>query len=56
MMSEHVQGLEKYGVGKWRDISEKLLPRWDDQALRLKAARLLGAQSLARYIGWQGSK
>ena len=50
------QGLEQHGIGKWREISEKFLPRWDDQALRLKAVRLMGSQSLARYIGWKGSK
>lgn len=49
------KGLEKYGVGKWRDISQTFLPRWDDQSLRLKAARMLGSQSLARYVGWKGS-
>ena len=51
-----VQGLEQYGIGKWREISENLLPRWDDQNLRVKASRLMGSQSLARYIGWQGSR
>lgn len=49
-----MQGLEKHGVGKWREISEELLPKWDDQALRVKAARLMGTQSLARYVGWKG--
>lgn len=49
-----MQGLEEYGVGKWREISERYLPKWDDQSLRVKAARLLGSQSLARYVGWKG--
>lgn len=26
-----LQGLEKYGIGKWREISENLLPKYDDQ-------------------------
>ena len=50
------QGLERFGVGKWAEISAELLPRWDDQALRIKATRLLGSQSLARYIGWKGTR
>ncbi len=51
-----LQGLEKYGVGKWREISEEFLPKWDDQSLRIKSARLLGSQSLARYVGWKGAQ
>lgn len=50
------QGLEKHGVGKWREISEEFLPKWDDQSLRIKSARLLGSQSLARYVGWKGNR
>lgn len=50
------QGLEKHGVGRWREISEDLLPKWDDQAIRVKASRLLGSQSLARYLGWKGDR
>lgn len=52
----HKQGLERYGVGKWGDMSAQLLPRWDEQALRVKAARALGSQSLARYVGWRGDR
>lgn len=33
-----------------------LLPRWDDQTLRVKASKLLGSQSLARYVGWRGDR
>ncbi|KAK9828761.1 hypothetical protein WJX72_001961 [[Myrmecia] bisecta] len=50
------KGIEKYGIGKWREMSEELLPKWDDQALRIKASRLMGSQSLARYMGWKGSR
>lgn len=50
------QGLEKHGVGRWREIGEELLPQWDDQFLRIKTGRLFGSQSLARYVGWKGSK
>ncbi len=30
--------------------------QWDETALRIKAARLLGSQSLARYPGWKGNR
>lgn len=50
------QALEKHGVGNWREISEQYLPKWDDQAIRIKASRLIGSQSLARYIGWKGNR
>lgn len=50
------QGLEKHGVGKWGEICAELLPRWDEQAVRVKAARLMGSQSLARYVGWKGNR
>jgi hypothetical protein len=55
-LSACLQGLQKHGVGNWRDISTELLPQWDDQSLRVRAARLMGSQSLARYIGWKGDK
>jgi hypothetical protein len=51
-----VQGIEKHGVGQWRDIGAEFLPRWDDTTLRLKTARLLGSQSLARYMRWKGDR
>ena len=35
---------------------DNLLPRWDETALRVKAGRLMGTQSLARYVGWKGSR
>lgn len=49
-------GLERHGVGGWRVIRDTLLPRWDETALRVKASRLLGSQSLARYPGWKGDQ
>ncbi|KAK9838137.1 hypothetical protein WJX81_003339 [Elliptochloris bilobata] len=50
------KGIEKYGIGKWNEISAELLPKWDDQAIRVKASRLMGSQSLARYVAWKGNK
>lgn len=51
-----LQGIEKHGVGKWREIIQDHaeLSRYDDQFIRLKTARLLGTQSLARHMGWKG--
>lgn len=43
-------------MGAWRDIRASLLPEWDETALRVKASRLLGSQSLARYPGWKGDR
>ncbi len=51
-----VQGIEKYGIGRWNEISAELLPNYDDQSLRIKATKLMGSQSLARYVGWKGNK
>eukprot|EP00879_Flechtneria_rotunda_P007372 GHRR01007733.1.p1 GENE.GHRR01007733.1~~GHRR01007733.1.p1 ORF type:complete len:199 (+),score=46.31 GHRR01007733.1:559-1155(+) len=45
------KGLEKHGVGKWRDIGTELLPGWDENSIRLKAAKLLGCQNLSWYQG-----
>ena len=50
------KGLERFGVGKWREIGAELLPGWDDQNLRIRACKLLGTQSLVRYVGWKGDK
>ena len=56
MLFIFVQGLDKHGVGKWADISAEFLPKWDEQAIRIKATKLLGSQSLARYVGWKGDR
>ena len=50
------KGLEEFGVGGWRSMVDALLPRWDETALRVKAGRMMGTQSLARYVGWRGNK
>ena len=52
------QGLEKHGVGKWREMIQEFseLRRYDEQFIRIKAARLLGTQSLARHVGWKGAR
>ena len=45
------KGLEKHGVGKWREIGEEYLSGWDDHTIRLKTARLIGCQNLSWYMG-----
>lgn len=32
------------------------LQRYDEQFIRIKAARMLGTQSLARHVGWKGNR
>lgn len=53
-----IQGLEKHGVGKWREMINEFpeLKRYDEQFIRIKASRLLGTQSLARHVGWKGDR
>jgi hypothetical protein len=51
------KGLQVYGVGKWKEMNAELFGgAWDDTQLRIRAAKLMGSQSLARYVGWKGSK
>jgi len=53
-----LQGLENHGVGRWREMITEYpeLRRYDEQFVRIKAARLLGTQSLARHVGWKGNR
>eukprot|EP00775_Hariotina_reticulata_P005357 gene5357-5593_t len=50
------RGLEQFGVGRWSEIREQMLPGWEEQHIRLKAAKLLGCQNLSRYNGQQLAK
>ncbi|KAJ1975635.1 hypothetical protein H4R35_003063, partial [Dimargaris xerosporica] len=50
-----VQGIEQYGIGHFREISEALLPAWSPNDLRIKAIRLMGRQNLQLYRNWQGN-
>jgi len=50
------QGLALYGVGGWRDIKSKLLPKWDENTLRVKSCRLIGCQNLKRYASWKPTR
>jgi len=51
-----VEGIRSHGVGGWRTMKEKLLPKWDENTLRVKACRLIGCQNLKRYAGWKPTK
>ncbi|OZJ04415.1 hypothetical protein BZG36_02917 [Bifiguratus adelaidae] len=50
-----IQGIEKYGIGHFREISEELLPAWSGNDLRLKTIRLIGRQNLQLYKDWKGN-
>ncbi|KAI9209820.1 uncharacterized protein BJ171DRAFT_594835 [Polychytrium aggregatum] len=51
-----IQGIEKYGIGHFREISEELLPNWQPNDLRIKTMRLMGRQNLQLYQGWRGGE
>ena len=49
-----LRGLETHGVGAWGVMKRELLPEWDTLQLRVKASKMMGTQSLARYPKWRG--
>ncbi|KAJ3173365.1 hypothetical protein HDU87_007634 [Geranomyces variabilis] len=49
-----VKGIEVYGIGHFREISESYLPDWQPNDLRVKAMRLVGRQNLQEYKDWKG--
>ncbi|KAJ1665243.1 hypothetical protein IW140_003489 [Coemansia sp. RSA 1813] len=51
-----LEGIEKYGIGHFREISETLLPEWSGNDLRMKAIRIMGRQNLQLYKEWKGDK
>ncbi|PVU90409.1 hypothetical protein BB559_002389 [Furculomyces boomerangus] len=50
-----IKGLELYGIGHFREISENLLPNWSGNDLRVKCMRLIGRQNLQLYKEWKGT-
>ncbi|KAI8318854.1 hypothetical protein GQ54DRAFT_320868 [Martensiomyces pterosporus] len=50
-----LEGIETYGIGHFREISENLLPEWSGNDLRMKAIRVMGRQNLQLYKDWKGS-
>ena len=54
------EGLATFGVGEWMKMKEHFereLGEWTTLELRVKASRMLGTQSLARYEkGWKGTR
>ncbi|KAJ2557227.1 hypothetical protein EV175_001473 [Coemansia sp. RSA 1933] len=51
-----LDGIEKFGIGHFREISEALLPEWSGNDLRMKAIRVMGRQNLQLYKDWKGDK
>ncbi|CAO3625226.1 unnamed protein product [Cunninghamella blakesleeana] len=51
-----IEGIEKYGIGSFGQISKELLPKWSTNDLRLKCIRLVGRQNLQLYRGWKGDE
>ncbi|KAJ2775962.1 hypothetical protein IWQ57_000119 [Coemansia nantahalensis] len=49
-----LEGIERYGIGCFREISESLLPEWSGNDLRMKSIRVMGRQNLQLYKGWRG--
>ncbi|KAF7725059.1 hypothetical protein EC973_000466 [Apophysomyces ossiformis] len=50
-----IQGIEKYGIGHFGEISKELLPKWSTNDLRIKCIRLIGRQNLQLYRDWKGN-
>ncbi|OLY84772.1 hypothetical protein AYI68_g1057 [Smittium mucronatum] len=50
-----VQGIEKYGIGHFREVSDNLLPEWSANDLRVKTIRIIGRQNLQLYKDWKGN-
>ncbi|KAJ2664060.1 hypothetical protein IWW48_001072 [Coemansia sp. RSA 1200] len=50
-----LEGIEKYGIGHFREISDNLLPEWSGNDLRMKAIRVMGRQNLQLYKDWRGN-
>ncbi|KAF9194122.1 hypothetical protein BGZ51_001101 [Haplosporangium sp. Z 767] len=51
-----IKGIEKYGIGHFREISEEFLPSWSGNDLRVKSIRLMGRQNLQLYKDWKGNE
>ncbi|KAF9384613.1 Alpha subunit of the F1 sector of mitochondrial F1F0 ATP synthase, partial [Podila verticillata] len=51
-----IKGIEKHGIGHFREISEEFLPAWSGNDLRVKSMRLMGRQNLQLYKDWKGNE
>ncbi|KAJ2028085.1 hypothetical protein GGI01_000977 [Coemansia sp. RSA 376] len=49
-----LEGIERYGIGHFREISDSLLPDWSGNDLRMKTIRVIGRQNLQLYKDWKG--
>ncbi|KAG0325508.1 hypothetical protein BGZ99_000562 [Dissophora globulifera] len=51
-----ISGIEKHGIGHFREIAEEFLPSWSGNDLRVKSMRLMGRQNLQLYKDWKGTE
>jgi hypothetical protein len=51
-----IQGIKEFGIGQFRSISQKYLPDWTPNELRLKTIKLIGRQNLSSYKNWKGGE
>ncbi|KAK3816570.1 MAG: hypothetical protein J3Q66DRAFT_199828 [Benniella sp.] len=51
-----VKGIQKYGIGHFRDIADDFLPSWSGNDLRVKTMRMMGRQNLQLYKDWKGNE
>ncbi|KAG0255038.1 hypothetical protein DFQ27_006490 [Actinomortierella ambigua] len=51
-----IKGIEKHGIGHFREISEEFLSAWSGNDLRVKTMRLVGRQNLQLYKDWKGGE
>ncbi|KAG0376884.1 hypothetical protein BGX24_007055 [Mortierella sp. AD032] len=51
-----IKGIEKHGIGHFREISEEYLSAWSGNDLRVKSIRLMGRQNLQLYKDWKGTE
>ncbi|KAF9139613.1 hypothetical protein BGX30_007698 [Mortierella sp. GBA39] len=51
-----IKGIEKHGIGHFREISEEFLSAWSGNDLRVKSIRLMGRQNLQLYKDWKGNE
>ncbi|KAJ3045052.1 hypothetical protein HK097_001296 [Rhizophlyctis rosea] len=51
-----IKGIEKHGIGHFKNISDESLPAWSTNDLRLRTIRLIGRQNLQLYRDWKGNE
>ncbi|KAF9982084.1 hypothetical protein BGZ65_003252 [Modicella reniformis] len=51
-----IRGIERIGIGHFREIAEEYLPSWSGNDLRVKTMRMVGRQNLQLYKDWKGNE